>query len=112
MVTAGRGTHDRWVLLVDWLLVLPVFALLVALLRWTFGDDRSVGLGGGEGSGYGLLREVAVAPTRDAADALRSRLRREGVRATTAPTEDGTGCRVLVFPTDEATARLVLHQER
>jgi hypothetical protein len=112
MVTVAWATHDRRVLLVDWLLVLPVFALLVALLRWTFGDDRSVGLGGGEGGGYGLLREVAVAPSRDAADALRSRLRQEGVRATTAPTEDGTGCRVLVFPTDEVTARLVLHEDR
>lgn len=98
------------VLLVDWLLVLPVFALLIALLRWAFGDDRAVRPVGGDG-GYGLLREVAVAPSRAAADALRDRLRKEGVRATTAPTEDGTGFRVLVFPTDEATARLVLHEE-
>ncbi|GDY32438.1 hypothetical protein [Gandjariella thermophila] len=97
-------------LVVDWLLVLPMFILLIGLLRWAFGDDRSIGPlpDDGDGSGYGLLREVASAPTRSAAE----RLRTEGVRATTAPSGDGAGCRVLVFPDDEVAARLVLHDER
>jgi hypothetical protein len=118
MVTDRGSAHDRDVL-VDWLLVLPMFILLIGLLRWAFGDDRAIGPAGdetgeadGDGSGYGLLREVASTPTSSAAAALRDRLRTEGVRATTAPAEEGAGCRVLVFPDDEAAARLVLHDER
>jgi hypothetical protein len=112
MVIHPGPSHDRHVLVLDWLLVLPMFILLIGLLRWAFGDDRAIGPAEAGGGGYGLLREVASAPSRRAAEALRDRLRTEGVRATTALTEDGAGCRVLVFADDEAAARLVLHDDR
>ncbi|WP_199439259.1 hypothetical protein [Umezawaea beigongshangensis] len=91
------------------LLVLPLFlalGLLALLLRWAFGDDRRP-VPDFSGGDLGLLQEVAVAP--DAlAHALTGRLRRAGIRATTATGPDTASRRVLVFPSDVPDARLVL----
>lgn len=94
------------------LLALLVVALLGALLRWTYGthtqhvaprceDDA-------DSDDLGLLREVAVVPTAEAAEVLRRLLSAGGIRATVRPTTDRTGHRLLVFAEDEPDARVVL----
>ncbi|KAA2259438.1 hypothetical protein F0L68_21095 [Solihabitans fulvus] len=88
-------------------LALAVVGLLSFVLRWTFGNDRTAVPTGRDSDGYGLLREVAIVPTEAAAQVLRTRLRAAGIRATTARGDNGAH-RVLVFPADEANARLLL----
>lgn len=84
-------------------------AVLVLLLRWTFGHGRSFvarpARQGREGE-YGLLVPVAAPDTFVEAEMIRARLVAAGVRATLAPTQDGP--RVLVFPTEEQVARALL----
>lgn len=58
---------------------------------------------------YGLLSEVATAPSEEAATFVRELLRSNGIRATTAPDDDGATQHVLVFPKDaKAAADLLL----
>lgn len=97
----------------------PLFALLVVgllagLLRWTYGTSRQhvapPAEGGAPADGdFGLLREVAVVPSAEAADIVRL-LAADGIRATVGPTADKLGRRVLVFVEDEPIAKLVLSQ--
>ncbi len=82
-----------------------LLGLLAWLLYWTFGTSKDGPNRGGTGDG--LLAEVGVVPHREAADVLRARLRDNGVRATVSGSAL-TGFRLLVFPADEATARVVL----
>ncbi len=82
-----------------------VLALLAFLLHWTFGTSKAGPNTGGEGDG--LLRQVSVVPSLDAASVLRVRLAESGVRATISR-QAGGGFRLLVFPADEASARTVL----
>lgn len=90
-------------------LALLVVVLLGVLLRWTFGDSRTMPAPNHRsGDGYGLLVEVGVAPTAQAAAALREHLAGAGVKATTSPAATGAGHAVLVFRVDEADARAVL----
>jgi hypothetical protein len=92
------------------LLALLLVALLGGLLRWTYGTHKQhVAPHPESGSDdLGLLREVAVVPTAEAADVLRRLLAAGGIRATVRPTADRTGRRILVFVEDEPDARVVL----
>jgi len=98
----------------DELLVLGVVVfLLSAVLRWSFGGrearaERRLS----RARDFGLLREVATASSEKAATFARDLLRRNGIRATTAPGESGGSQRVLVFPADaHAAADLLLRQD-
>jgi len=103
----GQGMPDE-------LLVLGVVVFaLIAVLRWSSGDrearaERRIA----RARDYGLLRQVATAPSEQAAEFVRDLLRRNGIRATTAPGEAGDTLRVLVFPADaRAAADLLLKQD-
>jgi hypothetical protein len=90
------------------LVLLAIGFLLCAVLRWSFGDGR-VTRKLTRARDYGLLREVATAPSDRAAKFVQDRLRGGGIRATTAPAEDTGAIRVLVFPADaQAAADLLL----
>jgi hypothetical protein len=94
------------------LLALLLVALLGGLLRWTYGTHSQhvtprTDIAGAE-EDLGLLREVAVVPTVEAADVLRRLLAADGIRATVRPTPDKTGHRILVFAKDEPDAKVLL----
>ncbi|MGH3930389.1 MAG: hypothetical protein ACRDTF_10485 [Pseudonocardiaceae bacterium] len=94
------------------LLALLVVGLLAGLLRWTYGTHRQHVAPPAEDSAaddgdLGLLREVAVVPSAEAPDVLRV-LAADGIRATSRPTADNLGRRILVFTEDEPGARVVL----
>ncbi|WP_300007918.1 hypothetical protein [Pseudonocardia sp.] len=90
--------------------VVAMLGILVLLLRWTFATGRDQpGLrltDPDDPTGLGLLEEVSRVPTEAAAHVLRSRLHAAGVRATVARGPDLY--RILVFPADLGTAKLVL----
>ena len=92
------------------LMVLGVLALLVVLLRWTFGGRRRSLVARRPSSGseeeYGLLVSVAAPASYAEGEMLRRRLESRGIRATLAQTNDGP--RLMVFPPDEDRARDVL----
>ncbi|HEU0087423.1 MAG TPA: hypothetical protein VFQ77_07210 [Pseudonocardiaceae bacterium] len=94
------------------LLALLLVGLLGGLLRWTYGTHRQHVAPPSEGDGtaddLGLLREVAVVPDAAAASVLRRLLAADGIRATVRPTVGASAWRILVFPEDESTARLIL----
>jgi hypothetical protein len=120
-------------------MALIVMILLGLALWWTFGSQRPAGppaagralpsrsplrqvrtgvrtrpaaaAGASPHEDYGLLRRVAIVSTSQAATALRDRLRRTGMRATTS-TVDGGGYCVLVFAHDVPAARTVLRDRR
>ncbi|MBB4963591.1 hypothetical protein [Saccharothrix violaceirubra] len=87
------------------LILTVVLGLLALVLRWAFGSDRR-GVPDHTGTDFGLLTEVAVVPTPEAAQVLASRLRRSRIRVTVVNRDHGH--RLLVFPADAAEARLVL----
>jgi hypothetical protein len=82
------------------LIGLSVMALLVAVLKWASNLDTDKA----HRKDYGLLREVAKVPSTTAARVVEERLQNVGVRATTVPDPEGNGLRILVFPSDQATA--------
>jgi hypothetical protein len=89
-----------------------VIILLSGVLRWFFGSQTASG-GRAErklakARDYGLLSEVATAPSEQAATFVRELLRSNGIRATTAPDDDGATQHVLVFPADARAAADVL----
>jgi hypothetical protein len=61
---------------------------------------------------YGLLSEVATVPSEQAAAFVREMLRSNGIRATTAPDDDGATQHVLVFPADARAAADVLLRDQ
>ena len=91
------------------IIAIGAVALLVVLLRWTFGRGHSLvarpSRPGAE-TEYGLLVPVASPPTFVEAEMIRARLVEAGVRATLAPTTMGP--RVMVFPEEEQAARALL----
>lgn len=97
------------------LLVLgAIIVLLSGVLRRYFGSQTARGDRAERkltrARDYGLLSEVATAPSEQAAVFVRELLRRNGIRATTAPDDDGRTQHVLVFPADaEAAANVLLH---
>lgn len=86
------------------LILAIVFGGLVLVLKFVFGDDRRP-IPDLDGTDFGLLSEVAVVPTEEAANVLVRRLRSNGVRATRSR---HSPYRVMVFPTDVANAKLLL----
>lgn len=82
-------------------------------LRWTFGTGRDQPgpriPDPDDPTGDGLLEEVSRVPTESAAQVLRARLARSGIRATIGRADGGY--RLLVFPQDLVNARLVLAAE-
>lgn len=87
--------------------------VLVLLLRWTFGHNRSLVARrprSGDPREYGLLVPVAKPSTFVEAEIIRRHLESTGVRATLAPTTSGPA--VLVFPDDAPAAKLALRQFR
>ncbi len=96
------------------LILLCVLAAFAGLLRWSYGSDtarpRQYRWRGRRTGNYGLLREIAIVPSHQAAQYVREELRRNGIRSTTAPTDDRTGQRILVFPADmDAATAALLH---
>lgn len=89
------------------LVAMVVLGLLGLGLRWTFGTTRTMAGPNSGGQGDGLLSEVSVVPSADAATVLRQRLADAGVRATVSH-RGGGGYAVLVFPADTADAHAVL----
>ena len=98
------------------LILMCVLAAFAGLLRWSYGSDtarprsrRPRGRRSATGN-FGLLREIAIVPSHQAAQFVRDQLRRNGIRSTTAPTDDRTGQRILVFPADvDAATAALLH---
>ncbi|GLZ30211.1 hypothetical protein Lesp02_24010 [Lentzea sp. NBRC 105346] len=88
------------------LILSVVIGALVLLLKYVFGDDRRP-VPDLDGTDFGLLSEVAVVPTEEAANVLVRRLKDNGVRATRSR---HTPYRIMVFPADVANARLVLRE--
>ncbi|WP_434439442.1 hypothetical protein [Lentzea sp. E54] len=84
--------------------VFAVLGLLALVLRYFVGNDRRA-VPDLDGTDFGLLSEVAVVPTEQAANVLVEKLKRNGVRATRSR---NAPYRVMVFPADVANARLVL----
>jgi hypothetical protein len=82
------------------LIGLCVMVLLALVLRWASSLDTDKA----HSKDYGLLREVAKVPSSTAARVVEERLQSVGVRATTVPDPEGNGLRILVFPSDQATA--------
>jgi hypothetical protein len=93
------------------LIVLCVLAAFAGLMRWSYGSDTARPKRRKSTNGdYGLLREIAIVPSHQAAQFVRDQLRHNGIRSTTAPTEDRTGQRILVFPADvDAATAALLH---
>ena len=91
------------------LLAFGVVGVLVLLLRWAFGHNRSLverRSTAGKPGQYGLLVRVAAPSTFVEAEMLRRTLVDAGLRATLAPTTEGPA--VMVFPEDARAARVVL----
>jgi hypothetical protein len=89
--------------------LLAVVILLSGVLRWFFGSQTTRGERKlRRARDYGLLSEVATAPSEQAANFVRELLRSNGIRATTAPDDDGATQHVLVVPADAKAAADVL----
>ncbi|MGW4208459.1 hypothetical protein ACWEIJ_10790 [Lentzea sp. NPDC004789] len=84
--------------------VFGVIGLLVLVLRYFAGNDERP-VPDLDGTDFGLLSEVALVPTEEAANVLVRKLKANGVRATRSR---NAPYRVMVFPADVANARLVL----
>jgi len=82
------------------LIGLAVMALFIGVLKWASSLDTDKA----HRKDYGLLKEVARVPSTTAARVVEERLQSVGVRATTVPDPEGKGLRILVFPSDQATA--------
>jgi hypothetical protein len=102
----GMGTYGD-----EALILFAVIILLAGILRRYFGSDldrteRKLA----KARDYGLLSEVATVPSEQAATFVRDLLRSNGIRATTAPDDNGATQHVLVFPADAHAAANVLLQ--
>jgi hypothetical protein len=92
------------------LVLAAIIFVLSGVLRRFFGSQTAKGERRlVKARDYGLLSEVATAPSEQAATFVRELLRSNGIRATTAPDDDGATQHVLVFPKDaKAAADLLL----
>lgn len=89
---------------------LAMMGAMMLALRWTFGTGKNQPgpriPDPDDPTGDGLLEEVSRVPTESAAQVLRSRLGGAGIRATVGRTDGAF--RLLVFPDDLVSARVVL----
>jgi hypothetical protein len=84
---------------------LGVVGLLMLVLRWAYGGTRVVGpRPDGPSDDYGLLQEVAVAESTQAANVLRAVLSDARIRSTMSA-DPGGRVRVMVFAGDLERAR-------
>jgi hypothetical protein len=87
-----------------------LMGVLMLALRWTFGTGRNQrdprDVDPDDPTGDGLLEEVSRVPSAQAAQILRARLVRAGIRATIGRADGAY--RLLVFPADLVSAKLVL----
>lgn len=95
------------------LVLTAITVLLSGVLRRFFGSDTAktgrIERKLERARDYGLLSEVATVPSERSATFVRELLRSNGIRATTAPDDDGATQHVLVFPADaKAAAELLL----
>jgi hypothetical protein len=93
------------------LVALLAVGVLALLLRWAFGHGGSLiprRPRPGSPDEYGLLIPIAAPDTYAGGELLRLQLLDSGIRATLAQTSQGP--RVMIWPADEANARLVLQQ--
>jgi len=98
------GPVNAWI---QTLLLVVVFGVLAGVLRWAFGNDRRA-VPDYTGDDFGLLNEVAVVPTEEAARVLAKRLRTAGIKATSVRGAQPGAFRVMVFPVDVPDAKLLL----
>ena len=93
---------------------LLLMGVIVLALRWTWGADRTIPTARltdpDDPTGLGLLVEASRVPDPTAAEVLRTRLSREGIRATVRRADDAPSgsYRILVFPDDLSSAKVVL----
>ena len=91
---------------------LLLMGVLMLALRWTFGTGTDHPIprapDPNDPTGDGLLEEVSRVPTEAAAEVLRSRLARAGIRATIGRTD--RSYRLLVFADDLVPAKLVVRE--
>jgi len=102
------GTNPYGYLFGPFVALLVVIGLLF-LLRWAFSRGGSLverAPRTGPVDEYGLLVAIAAPPTAEDGELLRRLLEDNGIRATLAPTDDGT--RLMVFATDEQQARRLI----
>lgn len=102
---AMTGVHP----LLGLVLGLATVAVLMLLLRWTYGRGRSLVARRprtGNPDEYGLLVSVAAPPNPAEAARLSALLTGEGVRHTLV--ETSAGPRLMVWPDDSGRARQVL----
>jgi hypothetical protein len=92
-----------------------LMGVIVLALRWTWGTGRNIPAARlpnpDDPTGIGLLVEASRVPDPTAAELLRARLARAGIRATVRRDDDPAGSRayrILVFPDDLKPARVVL----
>ena len=107
--TGDVGAFGDITYLVGPLIIVLVLGALALVLRWANRPGSSLiakPSRSGQVTEYGLLIPVASPGTYVEGEITRRRLEDAGVRATLAMTQDGP--RVMVFPTDEAAARMVL----
>ena len=94
---------------------LLLMGVIMLALRWTWGTGKSLPAARvtdpEDPTGIGLLVEASRVPDPTAAELLRTRLARAGIRATVRRADEPTGpgaYRILVFPDDLKPARVVL----
>ena len=94
---------------------LLLMGVIVLALRWTWGTGKGLPAARvadpDDPTGLGLLVEASRVPDPTAAELLRARLTRAGIRATVRRADDPAGpgaYRILVFPDDLKSARVVL----
>ncbi|GGV08574.1 hypothetical protein GCM10010495_21600 [Kitasatospora herbaricolor] len=93
------------------LLTAAVMAVLVLLLRWTYGGGSSLverRPRTGRPDEYGLLVAVAAPPDAEQARRLAARLDAAGLRHTLVRTAEGP--RLMVWPADAEAARHLLRR--
>ncbi|MFC8451815.1 hypothetical protein [Kitasatospora sp. NPDC057223] len=93
------------------LLTFAVLAVLILLLRWTYGSGKSLVARRprtGAPDEYGLLVAVASPADADEARRLAALLAAAGLRYTLVDTADGP--RLMVWAADEAAARAALRR--
>lgn len=93
---------------------LLLMGVIVLALRWTWGADRKIPearlADPDDSTGLGLLVEASRVVDPTAAEVLRGRLARAGIRATVRRADEppSRAYRILVFPDDLKPARVVL----
>jgi hypothetical protein len=92
---------------------LLLMGVIILALRWTWGTGKNLPAARvpdpDDPTGLGLLVEASRVPSPIAAEILRGRLAKAGIRATVRHDDVPSGAyRILVFPDDLVPARVVL----